>query len=528
MPERRGLACPIPSRAAIERSRPAWAGWPRDAFAGTSSTAGSRPYLRDSGRPCIYAADACSAKREPLAVMVMVMVMESLRCLRSGLALSAALVVTALFVSPAQAAGSVVTPSAQTVQVGERIGLSVTGFKPCPATESLAVFWDQNPLSYTLAALLTPNNFTVDVVVPSSPVGSHVIAVGCATVVGHELQQRVSVQVVAAAPALTSSPRSVQPGGTVIITGTGFLVCTDPAGTTTVELSANETSLAMVSGSNGGFQQAITVPSGTAAGPYPVTAQCSAQPGSDLTSTSVAVVTLALSPDSGIPGTTISVTGAGYTQCHELQLQLLQSTTQAVATSSPFVLANGSFTAEVTVPPSAAPGTGYQVDAGCYPAVGAPAPIAVEPFAITPPDSSPSPTPSPTPVSSPSPTPSPAPASSTSPSPAHSGTTATSSTPSSPSPQTSPHTGGPWIPVTLAGGTGVGVAFAALFLARVLSMVHGKRGRAWVGKHLRVVSEAAGPLSANAEDRPGTASVSVGLEPHFDHLVNQHYEEVTR
>ena len=263
--------------------------------------------------------------------------MELLRYLGRGFALSAALVAVALSASPALAAGSVLTPSAQAVQVGETVGLAVTGFKPCPANASLAVFWDQNPLSYTPVASLTPNDFTVNFVVPSSPVGSHVIAAGCATVHGYEPQQRVSVQVVAATLALAPSPQSVQPGGTVTITGSGFLVCTDPAGSTTVELSANGTSLAMVSGSNGAFQQAITVPSGTPAGPYPVTAQCSAQPGSDLTSTSVYVVTLALSPGSGIPGMTISVTGAGYTQCHEVELQLLQGMTQAVATSSPFV-----------------------------------------------------------------------------------------------------------------------------------------------------------------------------------------------
>jgi large repetitive protein len=444
------------------------------------------------------------------------MVMESLRYLDSGLALSAALVAVALSASPALAAGSVLTPSAQTVQVGETIGLSVTAFKPCPATESLAVFWDQNQLSYTLVASLTPNDFTVDFVVPSSPVGSHVIAAGCATVNGYELQQRVTVQVAAAALALAPSPQSVQPGGTVTITGSGFVVCTNPAGATTVELSANETSLAMVSGSNGAFQQAITVPSGTPAGPYPVTAQCSAQPGSDLTSTSVYVVTLALAPGSGIPGTTISVTGAGYTQCHEVELQLLQGTTQAVATSGPFVPANGNFTAEVTVPSSAALGTDYQVDAGCYPAAGTSATIAVEPFAVTSPASSSSPTPSPTPDSS------------TSPSPAGSGTTTSASVPGSPSPRPSRHTGGPWTPVALAGGTGAGLALAALLLVRALSMVHVKRGRGWVSRHLRVVAEAAGPLSAGVEHRPGAVSVSVGLEPHFDHLGHQQYEEVAR
>ncbi len=422
----------------------------------------------------------------------------------------------ALSASPALAAGSVLTPSAQTVQVGETIGLSVTGFKPCPALESPAVLWDQNPLSYKLvAASLTANDFTVDFVVPSSPVGSHLIAAGCPTVNGNALQQRVPVKVVAAALALAPSPQSVQAGGTVTMTGSGFTQCTDPAGSTTVELSANGTPLVTASGSNGAFKQAITIPSGTPAGPYPVTAQCPAQPGSDLTSTNEYVVTLALSPSSGIPGTTISVAGAGYTQCHEVQLQLLRDTTHVVATSSPLVPVSGSFTAEVTVPSSAALGTDYQVDAGCYSAAGTSAAIAIEPFAVTSPASSTSPTPSSTPNSS------------TSPSPAHSGTTTSPSSPGSPSPQSSRHTGGLWAPVALVGGTGAGLALAALFLVRALSMVHGKRGRGWVNKHLRVVAGSAGPLSADVEHRPGAVSVSVGLEPHFDHLGHQHYEEVT-
>jgi hypothetical protein len=442
--------------------------------------------------------------------------MESLRYLSSGLALSAALAAIALSALPALAAGSVLTPSAQTVQVGETISLSVTGFKPCPALESPAVLWDQNPLSYKfVAGSLTANDFTVDFVVPSSPVGSHLIAAGCLTVNGYALQQQVPVKVVAAALALAPSPHSVQAGGTVTMTGSGFTQCTDPAGSTTVELSANGTPLATASGSNGAFKQAIKVPSGTQAGPYPVTAQCPAQPGSDLTSTNVYVVTLALSPSSGIPGTTISVAGAGYTQCHEMQLQLLRDTTQAVATSSPFVPANGSFTAEVTVPSSADLGTDYQVYAGCYPAVGTSGAIAVEPFAVT------------SPVGSTSPTPSSTPTSSISPSPAPSGTTTAPSSPGSPSPQSSRHTGGLWAPVALVGSTGAGLALAALFLVRALPMVHGKRGRSWVNKHLRVVAGSAGPLSADVEHRPGAVSVSVGLEPHVDHLGHQQYEEVT-
>jgi hypothetical protein len=435
--------------------------------------------------------------------------MELLRYLSSALAaLSAAFVAVVLFASPALAAGSALTPSAQTVQAGETIGLSVTGFKPCRPQASPVVVWDQSSLSYNpVAGSLTANDFKVEFAVPPGSVGPHVIAVGCPKAA---LQQQVTVQVVAAA--LAAFPLSLQAGGRVTLTGSGFLLCTDPAGTTTVELSANGTPPTTVSGSNGAFQQTINIPSSAPGGPDTVTAQCSAQPGSDLTMASVNVVTLALSPSSGIPGTTISVTGAGYTQCHEAQAQLLRGTAQAVAASSPVVPAGGGFTAEVTVPPSAAVGTNYQVDAGCYPAAAAPAALAIEPFAVTSPASSASPTPSSTSPSPSSASPTPG---STSPSPAHSGTTTSSSTP----PQSSQHTGGLWALVALLGGAGLALG--------ALSLLHGRRGPRWVNRHLRVVAGSAGPLSADVEHRPGAASVSVGLEPHVDHRGHQQYEEVT-
>jgi hypothetical protein len=449
--------------------------------------------------------------------------MESRRHLSGGLAaLSAVLVTVTLSAWPALAAGSALMPSAETLQVGETIGLSFTGFKPCTGPESLAVLWDKNRLSYSVAAgSLTSNNFTVDVVVPSSPVGLNQIEAGCSVGAKYALSQHASVYVVA----LAASPQRVQAGQPVTITGSGFTQCTDPAGSTTAELSANGTPLVTVSGSNGDFQQGITIPPTTPAGPYRVTAQCPAQPGGDLASTSVYVVTLALSPRSGTAGMTISVTGGGYTQCHEVQLQLLRDATQAVATGRPIVPGSGSFTAEVTVPSSATPGNDYQVDAGCYPAAGGDAPIAIEQFTVTSPAASGSPTPSSTSASSPP--------SSTSPSPAQSG----AGSPSSPgslspftatSPQSPGRTGGLWAPVALIGGTGAGLALAALLLVRALSMVHGRRSRGWVHKHLRVVAGWAGPLSAEVERRPGATPVSVGLEPHLDHLGNQQYEEVAR
>ena len=60
--------------------------------------------------------------------------MESRRHLSGGLAaLSAALVTALLSGWPALAVESALTPSRQTVQAGETIGLSFTGFKPCSA-----------------------------------------------------------------------------------------------------------------------------------------------------------------------------------------------------------------------------------------------------------------------------------------------------------------------------------------------------------------------------------------------------------
>ena len=451
--------------------------------------------------------------------------MESLRHLSSGLAaLSAALVAVALSAWPALAAGSALTPSPQTVQVGETIGFSVTGFKPCSAPAIPTVRWDNSPLlSYNVVAgSLTSNDFTVDFVVPPSPLGKNQIDAGCSVGSKYGLQQQATVDVVALALALSPSPQSVQAGQQVTITGSGFALCTDPAGSTAVELSANGAPLATASGSNGDFQQAITVPSGTPAGPYPVTAQCSGLPASDIPSINVYVVTLALSPSSGTPGTRISVTGDGYTQCHEVQLQLLRDTAQAVATSSPIGPANGGFTAEVTVPSGATPGTGYQVDAGCYPAAASNAVIAAEPFAVTSLVAPTSATPNSTSASSGPPSSSP-----TSPtlSPSSSGSPSLSTGTSSQSPGGS---GGLWAPVALAGGTGAGLALAGLLLVRALSMLHGKRGRSWVNQHLRVVAGSAGPMSADVEHRPGEVSVSVGLEPHLDHLGNQQYEEVAR
>lgn len=328
----------------------------------------------------------------------------------------------------------------------------------------------------------------------------------------------------ASASALTASPKAVRPGEPVTFTGTDFAQCT--TGTTTaVELYANGQPLVAASGASGGFQ--VTVPVGTTPGLYGVTARCSNVLTHDLASVSVPVVTLTLSPGSGLPGQTISVTGSGYTVCSEVQVDLVRDGTEAVATSGPVDAPGGTFDAQLTVPGSALPGDDYEVEDGCYAvsAVALPAAVlAAEPFTVTNPVASPSPT-----ASSPSPSPSPS-AASGSPSPSQSSTSRASSSPSPSVSATTPpphiRSGGDsWTPVALVGGTGAGAVLITLGAVRASSLAHRRRGRAWVRKHMRAVAGQAGSVSAGVQERPGAPSISVGLEPHPDPLGHQQDEE---
>jgi hypothetical protein len=314
---------------------------------------------------------------------------------------------------------------------------------------------------------------------------------------------------------LMTAPAGVQAGRSVTITGSGFGRCVEQNSHPVVDLFTSNSQAPLATESTAAFQLPVTVPAGTAAGAFPVTAQCSSDPGQNIGSVSVAVVTLALSSGSVVPGTTITTTGSGYTPCSEVQVQLVQGT-QTVSVSSPAAAPGGSFGTGLTVPAGAVPGDDYQVEAGCYPASSATTVAAAEPFAVTTPVASSSPTAS-------SPSPSPSSSFSPSPSPSPSPTSRASSSASS-----APHLGsggGPWTPVALIGGTGAGAALLTLGAVRASALARGRRGRAWVRKHLRAVAGQTGSVSAGIQERPGPSSVSVGLEPHSDPLGHQHDEE---
>jgi hypothetical protein len=90
---------------------------------------------------------------------------------------------------------------------------------------------------------------------------------------------------------------------------------------------------------------------------------------------------------------------------------------------------------------------------------------------------------------------------------------------------------GKGVPIALISGTGGGLALAILFVLWALTS-HAGKGRhdvRWAKEHLRAVAGSSlDPPSAQIRPRPGARSVSLGLEPHDDHLGNQKIEEVAR
>jgi hypothetical protein len=86
-------------------------------------------------------------------------------------------------------------------------------------------------------------------------------------------------------------------------------------------------------------------------------------------------------------------------------------------------------------------------------------------------------------------------------------------------------------PIALISGTGGGLVLAILFVLWALTSHAGKghRQARWVKEHVRAVAGSSlVPPTAQIHPRPGAPSVSLGLEPHDDHLGNQKIEEVAR
>src|SRR5437879_972833 len=111
-------------------------------------------------------------------------------------------------------------------------------------------------------------------------------------------------------PTLTASPSTVAAGNVVTFTGTGF----NPSQTITLSSSGTGTSIASTtSDTAGAFSVSWTVPAGTAAGTYTITAadQSGLTASTTLTVTSSSAF-LSVSPTSVTAGQPVTFTGSGF------------------------------------------------------------------------------------------------------------------------------------------------------------------------------------------------------------------------
>jgi hypothetical protein len=343
-------------------------------------------------------------------------------------------------------------------------------------------------------------------------------------------QQALASTLMVANPTLTPNPTSAYPGDQITIHGTDFGQCWNRVSVAAnVMLSWDGSELTSAAGdSHGEFNVDVAVPSDASAGSHQVTAACyDPQTGTvtsdTLASTEVQVLQpdLQLSSSEAAAGGGVTVTGAGFGQCAGEGLgdsvQLLWDTSPL---GSPVGLdGNGAFNVDVTVPAAATAGSGHTVAAECYDQATGSATsdvLASKPFTVIPPTS-----PTTSPASSPPPD-------SASPTPTNAPTVTTPSPTPIPGRPSAP-SGGQWLPVALTAGLG-GSLMAVVLLASVAAIrTRTRLNSSWVHKHLRAVAQPLGAASANARvhSRPGSAPLSIGLEPHPDRLGNQQVKEVT-
>jgi len=226
---------------------------------------------------------------------------------------------------------------------------------------------------------------------------------------------------------------------------------------------------------------------------------------------------LQLSKSQVAPGETITVTGNGYVRCTEpdsqiTSVQLLEDETPLQSVTG----RGGSFSAQVTVPQDISVGN-HTVAAECD---SSSVILASSDFTVTEPSSGGN--------SSPGQGGNSSPGQGGNSSPGQGGNSSPGQGGSSSSGQSSTGTG---TPIALVSGTGGGLVLAVLFVVWAFTS-HARKGRhnvRWVKEHLRAVVGSSPDLpSVEVRPRPGARSVSLGLEPHDDHLGNQTIEEVAR
>jgi hypothetical protein len=186
---------------------------------------------------------------------------------------------------------------------------------------------------------------------------------------------------------LSLSPNSGLPGSEVWASGSGYDACNDSV----TLLWDGVVDLGVRTVAGGSFSGVVTVPPDAQLGSHTVSTVCAGRPEvlgtADFEVTSslllisvqeqeppptetepppVQVPTLSLSPTSGAPGTEVTASGSGHERCSDDKSEVISVTLRWDNTIDlgTFTGTDGSFSAPITVPPKATPGS-HKVSSTC-------------------------------------------------------------------------------------------------------------------------------------------------------------------
>lgn len=170
---------------------------------------------------------------------------------------------------------------------------------------------------------------------------------------------------VAAAPAISISPGSVAPGGTIQVTGAGFAASSSGSSVALcTNLPVTPVCTTIPVSSSGTFTVNVTIPQSIPPGSYQVSVLQVATPAVYASFTVVAPTpaptpTISVSPSSIVPGNQLTISGANWPASSQVQVcsAVPGYGCQAIATS-----ASGTFQVLTTIPAST-PSGGYSVSA---------------------------------------------------------------------------------------------------------------------------------------------------------------------
>jgi hypothetical protein len=188
------------------------------------------------------------------------------------------------------------------------------------------------------------------------------VAAAVLLVSGVAVASAQTVPTVASTLAVTTDQNGVLPGSSFNVTGTGYDSCPD-YGDRTVNVLWDGASMGVTVPiqSNGTFSAQVTVPSSAAPGSHYVYGQCVDGGAWARTAFTVAPpLGVTVTPTSGTTGSTVTVNGTGYNGCPNYGHRTVNVLWDGASTgvTAP-IQSNGTFSARITVPSSAARGGHY-------------------------------------------------------------------------------------------------------------------------------------------------------------------------